>query len=665
MAEAPYAESKENPPKCIAFADIRGDFKLLFTLLTQVFEVAKIENGKWQWTVSDTTVVCLGNFTDRFSKKGYNRLTLTTDFAMQDQIRIISTFEELQAASKLENKNNNIVVLMGDHELGNIFKWSHYEIYQMADPANTQDQEQHIEFVNNYLKPFCAQHGIAASWGLPGATVYFSHGSLDKDWFFKLRPDSLIDLNRKWQRWLKHNNFIRLAPFASPNSPIMSTRMAMEPQLWRENDEETILRVLGTDPNPRFIQAGIPIQVLQHETWDPYMRTPKCTKHPKGSTPAMLVSRNADGVDQIYFLHNAMADVFCSYDEEDRRPQGLQFELIMNNSGSALYLQCKSLTMSEDEYRIYLGERPLTSCSAPIEQLDPEDIKLSEDELFHYRPMIDNETLSSIAKETDHIKEVALVLFSDDMKQIYVLQHVLTPTQWAIPRGTRYSGESDWESLERVVREQTGINHLNFMDGGEFVDHFQTRVWIKQTRQAMTFHPNSLFQSGTWIDYQHIWTDKHIFLDRPTKLTLKMLLQSNSIPPVEEADPESIDEWDKKLEKWKLYKAGFRAKAKEKWKQAKKSKILKGVAIGAGGLAIGTAAVLTAPIWGPVALKGLLVSTTGGFLGSGDFYSGDSGGYTGGRYTGIRWWPESSQKPKDKTNEEKEEEEEKKKQTSS
>jgi ADP-ribose pyrophosphatase YjhB (NUDIX family) len=648
---SPYAESVNTPPRCISFADIRGDFKLLFTLLTQIFQVAKIENQKWEWTTTDTTLVCLGNFTDRYSRKGYNRLTISTDSAIQDQIRIIETFKQLQEGSKSENKNNNMVVLMGDHELGNILEWSHYEIYQMVDAESTLEQEQHIEFVKTILKPFCAQHGVVASWGLPGASVYFSHGSLDKDWFVKLRPNSLKDLNRTWQRWLRNNNFLRLQHFAEPNSPIMSTRMAMQPQLWREYDEETILRVLGSDPNPRFVQAGIPVQILKNETWDPYMRIPRCTSM-KGEIPTMLTSRNADGMDQIYFLHNAMADVFCSYDEDDRRPQGLQFDLIMNNNEAALYLECKVLMMSEDEYKIYLSERPLNSCSAPATELDPEEIKLSDDELLHFRPMIDTVTLSSLQKETDHITKVALILFSDDMKQVYVLEHTLDPSKWSIPRGDRNVGESDWEALRRIVKEQTGIENLKFLDGGEFFDHQNMRVWVKQTRQAVTFQPNRFYQRGEWINYQHIWTDKHIFLDRETKEIFHTMLRVGLIPPISETDPEE-GEWDKQLRKWKLYRKSVSDNVQEKWKRAKSSKGLKRAAIGVGV----TAAVVTAPFWGPVVVKGLLIGAASSGAGMGIGSIGNTGGPGGVFFSSSSSSSSSSsQKPQNKTNQEKQEE---------
>jgi len=538
------------PPKCIAFADIRGDFKLLFTLLTQIFQVAKVERRKWVWTVNDTTLICLGNFTNRYGKQGYNRVTVSTEETMKDQIRVIETFEQLRETSKLENKNNNMVVLMGDHELSNLFEWSHYEIYQMAYPEQTRDQEHHVEFVKKVLKPFCEQQGVLASWGHSTTTVYFSHGSLDKDWFSKLKPKSLIDLNRIWQRWLRQDNFLRLGHFGEPNSPVMSTRMALQPQLWRENDEDMMVKILGPDPNPLFVQAGLPIQILQHETWDPYMRPPK-------GMPNILASRNVDGTEQFYFINNAMADVFCVYEDTDRKPQGLQFELIMNDNEEGLYLECKTLSMSNEEYNIYISERPLNSCAASPDDVDPQEIKLSEDELLQFRPMIDNVVLSSIEKDTDHIKEVALVLFSEDMKQVFVMEHTLDANQWSIPQGSRNAGESAWEAMRRVLREYTGILHVSFMKGGEYQDHQNTRIWVKQTRQPMTFNPNSFFIKGEWVNYDGIFSNRDVFLDRDSKMIFSTLLKKDAIPPLVE-DKDDKEAYEKKLYKWKLYKASMK-----------------------------------------------------------------------------------------------------------
>lgn len=541
--ESPYAQSSETPPQCIAFADIRGDFKLLFTLLTQIFQVAKIEQQKWTWTVKDTTLVCLGNFTDRFSKKGYNRLNLTTEFAIQDQIRIIETFQQLADSGKDANQNNNMVVLMGDHELGNLMNWSEYNIFQMADPSAEKDQKQHREFVETVLQPFCVQQGLVASWGLPDMTVYFSHGSLERDWFYKVRPDSLIDLNRKWQRWLKQNNLLRLAPFAASNSPIMSNKMAVNPQIWRDTDEEDILKILGIDPNARFVQAGMPVQILSHETWDPYMRRWPL-KHKESAL--MLVSHSPDYLEQMYFIHNAMADVFCTYEAEDRRPQGLRFRLVMNNNGSALYLEANALSMSTEEYIVYMSERPEFSCKAPGTLLSPEEIKLTDDETLYLKGYSKDPSL----KKIEHITEIGLVLFSADLKQLYVVQQWENPTHWSIPHGRRYPEETDWETLRRLEKEQFGLKDgLKFLDGGGFYDQDKTRIWLKQTRQNIDFQPNQAYQNGMWIEYNQLGSDKYIFLDRPARSMIQFLANHKHIPPlIKESD--SSNDYQRKFDDW-------------------------------------------------------------------------------------------------------------------
>jgi hypothetical protein len=521
-----YGEVRDATARCITFADVRGDFRLLFTLLTQIMEVAKLENGHWQWTTTDTTIVCLGNFVDRFGQKGFNRLLMNTQRAIQDEVRIIETFKELAVAADRDNKGNAVVVLMGDHELGNLLHWEHYQKYQMAKPQDEADQNVRAEFIETILKPFALTHGLVARWGMPGGTVYFSHAGLDLEWFKRFKPKSIPDLNQQWQRWLRQNNFARLSHFVDDNSPVLSPRMAIQPQLWREYDEETILKVLGEDPNPKFVQAGIPIQIMKQQSWDPYLRVPRCDDV-KWEVPTMLASRSPDGVDQIYFIHNAMADVFCMYDDSDRKPQALQFELHVNGNDQALYLSCKILVMGDDEYRIYLDERPFGSCAVTAGQItDQAEIKLSEDEIASMHPVIDEEIVVTMEQQTQHVKYVGLILFSRDFKNVFLMKERKT-NKWTLPLGKAKTGISAWQAMKHMVAVQSGMKQLKFMSGGSVTDfEGDTRVWLKRTRQALEFHPNEHFSEGRWVAYDGLMEE---VLSRKTKLLLCVLMRENML----------------------------------------------------------------------------------------------------------------------------------------
>ena len=521
-----YEEDRDATARCIAFADVRGDFRLLFTLLTQIMDVAQLVDGHWQWTTTDTTLVCLGNFVDRFGKKGFNRLLMDTKRAIQDEVRIIETFKELQRAAQAGNEGNAVVVLMGDHEMANLLHWEGYEIYQMAKPQNETDQQLRAEFIEKELKPFALTHGLVARWGRVGGTVYFSHAGLDLDWFKKFKPESIPELNRQWQRWLGQNNFARLAYFADDNSPVLSARMAIQPQLWRENDEENMVRVLGEDPNPKFVQAGMPIQMLRQESRDPYLRVPTC-EEAKGAEPTMLASRSPDGVDQIYFIHNAMADVFCLYDDSDRKPQALQFELHVNGRNQSLYLGCRMLVMGDDEYRVYLDERPAGSCAVTAGQItDQAQIKLSEDELAAMAPGMDEELVVVMEQQIQHLVKVGLLLFDRTMKNIFLIQERETH-KWTIPLGQLRKGEDAWHGMRRVLQAQSGMVDLKFMQGGSVTDfEGDTRIWMKRTSQALEFHESSQFTAGRWVAYDGLMEEG---LTRQTKIMLCVLMRENML----------------------------------------------------------------------------------------------------------------------------------------
>lgn len=545
-------EDLEAKARCVVFADLRGDFRLLFTLLTQITGVAQMDDrGGWQWKTTDTTLVCLGNFVDRFGQKGFNRLTVDTASAIEQETRIIRTFQALAEAAETDRKGNAVVVLMGDHEMGNLLNWEDYQIYQMADPSNEEEQEMRENFIQNVLKPFCLKQGLVARWGTEGATVYLSHAGLDLKWFKQFKPRTIPELNRDWQRWMRSNNFVRLKYFRQGNSPVLSDRMALQPQLWREQDEETFLRVLGKDPNPKYVQAGLPVQMIREQTWDPFMRPPRCADVDQNAT--MLCSRAPDGEDQMYFIHNAMADVFCVYDDTDRQPQALEIVMHVNGMSQSLYLSCRTMTMAPDEYRVYLDERPVGSCQRPLTTESKflegrMDLELSPEELSALNPGLTEDLDTHMREQTSHVKDVALILFSDDMKKVFLLQERRS-NKWALPSSGVKTGEPVWQALQnRVINKYIGMKGLSFLPGGSMVDidvstspadrisksggdgeadqlnHSYTRVWMKRTIQAMTFRASQEYRQGQWF---HFDTLQDVVLQRSTKFVFCVLMRDN------------------------------------------------------------------------------------------------------------------------------------------
>jgi len=569
-------EMSEKTPKCIVFSDIRGDYRLLVTLLTQITKVAKFEKGKWSWKVKDTTVICMGNFTDRYGEVGYNRLLIPTHDAINEERKIINTFLELE-----NDKTNQLVVLMGDHELGNILHWPDHEIYQMAKPDNVLDREAREEFINDTLKPFCTHHGLMVSWGVPGGSVVFSRGCLERSWLKKYK--SIRELNRAWRKALQTNDWIQLKKLGERNSPIMSTKQSVKPQLWRQQDEDAIIAFVGEDPKPRFVQSVVPIQVLESESWDPNI---------KSADRTMLISMDASGTDQMYYIHNCMADVFCNYEPDQRQPQALQFELKINNFGEALYMNSKLLRMEDDEFAIYQNEIAHFTCPKP----QTEDIDIPDEVIAQLIPEIEDTLTPAFEDNPNHIKNVGLLLFSHDMKSVLLLKAEQTGTTkdgfWNIPMGHVGRKESLWASLSHHVRHQTGLKAIHSDWKGGTVDYRDSyRVWIRQVgnRNEMSINP----AKAEWVSYDHVFSNRvnHVtgnllcFLAKNRFIPYTPSMQKfcpswarpQKIPPrhmteTEESNWDDVD-WDKQIQKWedgvesigRSYQK-TKANVKQKWK---------------------------------------------------------------------------------------------------
>ncbi len=488
----------------MVFCDVRGDFSLLFTLFTQVMKIAQYENKKWSWTCRNTTVICLGNFVDRYEPVCLNRIGISTRNAIIEQKLILSAFIDLQQQSS--DQNNQFVVLMGDHELGCLLRWPDYEICQMAFPENAVDQEMHTKFVEEELRPFCAQQGLIAGWGREGAQIYFCRGGLDYKWMstspWKFR--SISDMNTKWRRWMEKKRERWLHSLKDPDSIIFSTKMSIWPQEWRNFDEEQVNVVLGSDPHPRFVQSRLPIQQLMKQTYG--LRKPMCSKTVNSlitigthriSHFTMAASPDMTSTDQIYHIHNCMADVFCRYPEDDRQPQALEFSLYENGSQEALYLECKTLRLPDMDYILYANERlfGVQTCLAPMNH--------SVD--FIPLTAVEQAVLPSKEGNNVNIRQLILLLFSADEKQILLLNEPceIQRRKWNLP-GTSFHQEDMEGALHGAVKRLTGFEceDLTLLKGTTVDYSENTRVWVRTAKGSAWIDP----KKARWVDYDKVWS---------------------------------------------------------------------------------------------------------------------------------------------------------------
>lgn len=462
--------------QCVVFADIRGDYELLQTIVSRFYKNKK-------WLVSNTTIVCLGNYVNRFktATTPEARLLMKTQDAIKDELKILECFAEME---KPNEQGNRFIALVGNHELACILDLPGYEYNQMANPSEQDERDARKAFVDEHLRPFMEKHGVMVGW----SNIYCSHGSLNKSWFEKQKIKSLPDLNQKWSRYLRTNQTNQLKRFADPDSPIMSSSMLTKPHTWREFEAESITHILGPDnPNPKFVQATlVSVEDAPFCSFDTNLQPPKFefNEVPK---PVMLASRNYDATDQIYFIYSKCQPA-----------QVLQFQLYTNNENQPLYTKTFGTVFRAQEC-VYSPTIPKP---------------LDETEL----------ALLGVSSKYAHIEKVSIVLFSHDMQRILFVK----TDGFSLPTGRRKVDETDWDAMTRVLQESTGMNQIRFVRGGAVSD-FQgsMRVWFKKTLQSIT-SPN--------IEWLHIDTImSNTSISRGTKSLLCIYTRTNLIPHLADA----------------------------------------------------------------------------------------------------------------------------------
>jgi hypothetical protein len=310
--------------------------------------VAKFAHNTWTWAQKDVLLVVLGDFLDRFRN---TRNKLTTAQAISDEIDILHCFESLQAQPE-----STLIILMGNHELGNLVRAPNYEEFQMAKPSDEDDKLQRDTFLRKWFTPFVTRPfatGILAQW----TNVLMCHGGLEAAWLQRHEIKSIQDLNRRYQNALGHraqpdgaerSHRASLDIFLEPDSPLLSRKMAYFPEAWRREDRDIVREILC----PEILH---PVFCLGHTTVSD-IRTRMIASKPQceeGANTSILTSQDYDGRDEIYFLDVGMSDGFlmpgATFAQRfAQRPQCLCVEYhSYRDSG---YHVCRVLSATKDEF---------------------------------------------------------------------------------------------------------------------------------------------------------------------------------------------------------------------------------------------------------------------------------------------------------------------------
>ena len=369
-----------NNPQLWVCGDIHGDLGALFLLVEKVMKVARLKKDKtWEWISPYTTVVVLGDFLDRFRpvENGTTCAPFTNAFAMKEEMLIVDHFRKLMDAAQ-KAKESKFMVLVGNHELGNLWDLPEFYPFQVANPENRRQVEERQLFVKKHIIPFLQECYICVAWG----PYIMCHGSMEYEWFktYEKRFKTIPELNRWFKNRLKHKDYKTLYKVLNEHSPCWSRKMAEHTELWRMEDKPYLIKHLDLDrlgneknkkvfDNNYFIVGHTPTPVLK-ETSMQFLNQPTCRCI---DDTLFLASKDGTGADDAFFVDVGMSSAFDqsfhNVDMAQRRPQALQFSLQFSNTGDLNYTDCKGAMVPLTTFNEIVEEYKRNACPQPPDKL--------------------------------------------------------------------------------------------------------------------------------------------------------------------------------------------------------------------------------------------------------------------------------------------------------
>ena len=424
-----------NKDVLFVFGDVHGDFTVLVELFTNVLQVATYAHQQWTWTALDTTVVCLGDFVDRFRLPQPTKLT--TQEAIADEIRILHCFRSLQAQVSIPKNNSQLVVLVGNHEVANIVASPEYWRSQIARPESGYERGLRRQFVRNHLVPFCLTCGVVARW----ANYFLCHASLEAGWLLRHQFRSIPDINQRFRTSLRKGLRHTMDIFLEPDSLLVSRKMALHPTLWREQDKADVAFLLSSELVPKFISGHTTVQSIQSEGAD--YDTPRCID---AAGSSILSSRDYNNMDDLFFLDVAMSDGFTQPNSEPealfaRRPQALKLIVHSDGQGTLLFEECATVALSAPAFTAMHTVAPTP---APVKTRAPVSMGLTT---YH----------AALHTNLDTAALFVTMIHRNTRTLLLVQQAETTPTDktWGLP-ATKLGRGDPFQELGAAYRDSTG-----------------------------------------------------------------------------------------------------------------------------------------------------------------------------------------------------------------
>jgi len=290
---------------CWVIADIRGDFDLLVHLFVHQAKVIRLVDSSehWEWIApKQTCVVLLGNLIHCFDKNQPKR-KLTTTKATERETAILDFLTRMEGLA--EDNDCKIVVLMGHEEVGALLDDTDVLLGGLQDADDPRQRLIRQNFVRDVLVPFAATHPVMARW----SDYTFVNAGLEISWFRDMKFESIEELNRRWQLWVRSGRKQLLQQFWTENSIVRSTKMALHPIAWQEHDQAQLDYLLGSYVNPKYIVSGAAIADIRLRSTGLVWPKPSC----KGAGEHTILTLKDEHLqDVVFFLNNQMTDVYAN-----------------------------------------------------------------------------------------------------------------------------------------------------------------------------------------------------------------------------------------------------------------------------------------------------------------------------------------------------------------
>ena len=100
-------------------------------------------------------------------------------------------------------------------------------------------------------------------------------------------------------------------------------------------------------------------------------------------------------------------------------------------------------------------------------------------------------------------RSAGAVLFREDEERLYLLLHYQA-AHWDFPKGNIEEGEGELDTVRREVKEETGIDDIEFIEGFKRISEYYYRRVGRLVHKQVIFYLAKTEQKDVRLSYEHI-----------------------------------------------------------------------------------------------------------------------------------------------------------------